>query len=135
MSPTCGPDRPAINRWGRGVPLHRVAYTVAFVPLLLLAACQSNPNLLESLLPPATDTKEESMAKLDAMTKVPMPPPKAPVQAAQCVKDFWSNCTPVSEKRHAYRWRYIRPGQRPDPGGGQEAGPRPIPRPEPQISR
>jgi hypothetical protein len=26
--------------------------------------------------------------------------------------DFWGNCTPVTANRHAYRWRYVRPGVR-----------------------
>jgi hypothetical protein len=31
----------------------------------------------------------------------------------RCVTDFWGNCTGVVSTRHAYRWRYVRPGMRP----------------------
>ena len=70
-------------------------------------------------------------------------PAKAPPQEgqgagpkAECVRDFWGNCTPVANNRHAYRWRYVRPGHRstmattPTPpvplpsggGGGERSG-------------
>jgi hypothetical protein len=70
---------------------------LGFVPVLalltLLAACQS--------------ASEQPRAPIKAQFPVPPPPPEA-----VCVKDFWGNCTPVAQERHAYRWRYIRPGTR-----------------------
>jgi hypothetical protein len=31
---------------------------------------------------------------------------------ARCKTDFWGNCMRVASQRHAYRWRYVRPGIR-----------------------
>src|SRR5262245_33994993 len=45
----------------------------------------------------------------------PLPPPRPnrqDVPAMRCVTDFWGNCTRVAGHRHAYRWRYVRPGAR-----------------------
>jgi hypothetical protein len=66
---------------------------------------------------------------------VPSKPPPQEGQGAgpkaQCVRDFWGNCTPVATNRHAYRWRYVRPGHRntlastptpPPPTGGGGGG-------------
>jgi hypothetical protein len=70
------------------------------------------------------------------------PPAKSPPQEgqgaapkAECVRDFWGNCTPIASNRHAYRWRYVRPGHRstmattptppapvPSGGGGERSG-------------
>jgi len=43
--------------------------------------------------------------------------------------DFWGNCTPVASSRHAYRWRYVRPGLRTEASVRTE----PAPRAEPSI--
>jgi hypothetical protein len=60
------------------------------------------------------------------------PPAKEPPQEdkgakGNCVRDFWGNCTPVASSRHAYRWRYVRPGKRnaaatPSPQPSSDAG-------------
>lgn len=60
--------------------------------LALLAACQQAP--LEPVR--ARPIKQDA------------PPP-----SSRCVMDFWGNCPIVTEKRHAYRWRYVRPDSRP----------------------
>jgi hypothetical protein len=89
---------------------------LGFVPVLavltLLAACQSASE------PPRVPPIKGYIPKDGAIEA-----PKTP-----CVADFWGNCTPVAQERHAYRWRYIRPGVR-----SREDAPPPPPLPPPTI--
>jgi hypothetical protein len=61
---------------------------------------------------------------IPSLFATPAAPPKADSSPkATCVRDFWGNCTPVASNRHAYRWRYVRPGRRrPEASGGGGGG-------------
>jgi hypothetical protein len=72
----------------------------------------------------------------------PKPGPKvADDPKAKCVRDFWGNCTPVAENRLAYRWRYVRPGNRGQSppttsaggGGVEHAGPSVVCHPKRRV--
>lgn len=69
---------------------------------LLLAACQTGPGLL---LPPPSAEAPSAPAASEQVAGKPTP-------YMRCVSDFWGNCTGVVSSRHAYRWRYVRPGKR-----------------------
>ena len=78
--------------------------------LALLAACQQSPepfrarSIKQNVPPPNARCVTDFWGNCTQA----VPPP-----SATCVMDFWGNCTRVSEKRHSYRWRYVRPGNRP----------------------
>jgi hypothetical protein len=78
--------------------VRRVACIAAVVPILLLAACQSTPDLLTTLTSLAAEEKQAAAAP-DAKAKAPAlnakgqpPQARAAPPATPCAKDFWGSC-------------------------------------------